>query len=92
MTRPTTVTHAGAARRVCGWLGGVEVEPGTLLGPNDTGELMVALGPVDGCTAVGYATTADIAAAGAYLARGGAPRSVTETRLPRPPAPAGGAE
>lgn len=50
-------------------------EPGTILGPNGFGELLVVLGSEDGITYLGLATQPEVDAA-----RGNA-RSLTELRL-----------
>lgn len=72
-----------AARPIAGRLRyAVPPEPGTILGPNWLGELVVALGPdAAGRTVLGYATVAEVQAAAA-AARDGGPRSEAErTRL-----------
>lgn len=59
------------------------IEPGTLLGPDSAGELLVAWGPhPDGGTAVGHATTKAIASAAERVRQAG-PGSVAEADLQR---------
>ena len=66
-----------------GRLDGVHAEPGTLLGPNDYGELLaVDANDEVGCT-VRLATTHDLDAAGLAVK----PRSVTEHQLRWRPSP-----
>lgn len=60
-----------------GRLNGVTADVGTILGPNDTGELMVVLAVDDGGVTVGYAQQGDVEAAAAAAE----PRSLTEIAL-----------
>lgn len=65
------------SRYVRGVLKGVHAEPGTILGPNDTRELMTVVEDRPEGVAVGYATADEIRAA----IEAPEPRSVTEATL-----------
>lgn len=67
------------SRYVRGVLKGVHAEPGTILGPNDTRELMVVVEDRPEGVAVGYAAQPEIRAA----LDAPEPRSVTEVALRR---------
>lgn len=64
-------------RYVRGLLCGIHAEPGTILGPNDTGELMVVVEDGPAGIAVGYAQAGDLEAALVQPE----PRSIAEHRL-----------
>lgn len=66
-------------RYVKGVLKGVHAPVGTILGPNDTRELMVVLSDTPEGVAVGYATPSEIQAA----IDAPAPRSVAEAAIRR---------
>lgn len=67
-------------RYVRGVLRGVHAEPGTVLGPNDTRELMVVVEDRPEGAAVGYATAGEVRAAALEVPE---PRSLAEVALRR---------
>ena len=64
-------------RYVRGRIAGLTAEPGTILGPNDTGEWMVVTDRDEHGVSVGYAQAGDLQAALAVALDTG-PRSVAE--------------